>query len=121
MLDKRGSSNSKERIELVNKFIRLFGKDAIGPIVADREFVGKQWLEFLEVPLTEIGLGITSVSAITLKYFFRIRTKKLGLPICLIDLELMGLSITTKSYALMDSYVTCLDANSIAAIQTKIS
>lgn len=47
MLGKRGNSNSKERIELVNKFIRLFGKDVIESIVADREFVGKQWLEFL--------------------------------------------------------------------------
>ena len=47
MLDKRGNSNSGERIELVNKFIRLFGKDVIESIVADREFVGEQWLGFL--------------------------------------------------------------------------
>lgn len=47
MLDKQGNSNSSERIELVNKFIRLFGKDVIESIVADREFVGEQWLEFL--------------------------------------------------------------------------
>ena len=47
MLDKRGNSNSAERIELVNKFIRLFGKDVIASIVADREFVGEQWLGFL--------------------------------------------------------------------------
>lgn len=47
MLDKRGNSNSEERIALVNKFIRLFGKDTIESIVADREFVGQQWLEFL--------------------------------------------------------------------------
>ena len=40
MLDKRGNSNSKERIELVNRFIRLFGKEVIESIVADREFLG---------------------------------------------------------------------------------
>ena len=47
MLNKRGNSNSEERIELVNKYIRLFGKKNIESIVADREFVGQQWLEFL--------------------------------------------------------------------------
>lgn len=47
MLDKRGNSNSNERIDLVNRFIKLFGKDVIESIVADREFVGEQWLEFL--------------------------------------------------------------------------
>ena len=41
MLDKRGNSNSKERIDLVNRFIRLFGKEVIKCIVADREFVGQ--------------------------------------------------------------------------------
>ena len=45
MLDKRGNSNSQERIDLVNRFIRL--KDLIKSIVADREFVGDHWLDFL--------------------------------------------------------------------------
>ena len=47
MLNKRGNSNSQERINLVNRFIRLFGKDVIKSIVADREFVGDSWLDFL--------------------------------------------------------------------------
>ena len=29
MLNKRGNSNSQERIDLVNRFIKLFGKDII--------------------------------------------------------------------------------------------
>lgn len=47
MLPKRGNSNSQERIALVNRFIKLFGKEVIESIVADREFVGGQWLEYL--------------------------------------------------------------------------
>jgi hypothetical protein len=47
MLYKRGNSNSKERIDLINRFIRLFGKEVIQSVVADREFVGKDWLAFL--------------------------------------------------------------------------
>ncbi len=47
MLDKKGNSNSKERIELVNRYIKLFGKDTIECLVADREFIGEQWLKYL--------------------------------------------------------------------------
>ncbi|MBJ7883023.1 IS4 family transposase [Gelidibacter salicanalis] len=47
MLDKRGNSNSRERIDLINRFIRLFGKEVIESVVADREFVGEKWLGFL--------------------------------------------------------------------------
>jgi hypothetical protein len=47
MLDKRGNSNSKERIDLINRFISLFGKQVIQSVFADREFVGKDWLAFL--------------------------------------------------------------------------
>jgi len=47
MLPKRGNSNSLERIALIKRYIRLFGQDTIDCIVADREFVGKKWIEFL--------------------------------------------------------------------------
>ena len=47
MLPKRGNSNSDERIDLINRYINLFGKNAIDCIVADREFVGKKWLKYL--------------------------------------------------------------------------
>jgi hypothetical protein len=49
MLHKRGNANSKERIDLVNRFIKLFGKDPIKCLVADREFVGQDWLAFLNL------------------------------------------------------------------------
>lgn len=47
LLDKKGNSNCEERIELINRFIRLFGKDCIDCIMADREFVGEEWIAFL--------------------------------------------------------------------------
>jgi len=59
MLDKRGNSNTSERIALVQDFIDCFGKDCIDSLVADREFVGEQWLNFLNT--NEI------------RYFIRIR------------------------------------------------
>ena len=47
MLDKRGNSNTQERIALMERFIRLFGKECIDSLVADREFVGEKWIRFL--------------------------------------------------------------------------
>lgn len=47
MLNKRGNSDTKERIDLINKYIEWFGKESIDCLLADREFVGGIWLEFL--------------------------------------------------------------------------
>lgn len=47
MMDKRGNSNTEERIELIQRFISLAGKDSIAHLMADREFVGSEWLAFL--------------------------------------------------------------------------
>jgi hypothetical protein len=38
MLDKRGSSNTPERIALMKRYTRLFGDDTIDCLLADREF-----------------------------------------------------------------------------------
>ena len=46
-LDKKGNSNTSERIELVKDFIGCFGTDCIDCLLADREFVGERWLSFL--------------------------------------------------------------------------
>lgn len=47
MLDKRGNSHTAERIALMKDFIDWFGKDCIDSLLADREFVGKDWIGFL--------------------------------------------------------------------------
>jgi hypothetical protein len=44
MLDKKGNSNTKERLELINRYIRLFGTNSIESIGADREFIGDEWV-----------------------------------------------------------------------------
>lgn len=49
LLDKRGNSNTSERILLVDRYIRLFGKNTIKNLVADREFVGEHWLDYLNM------------------------------------------------------------------------
>jgi len=47
LLPKGGNSNTQERIKIVNRYIKLFGKQAIHYLVADREFVGEHWIKYL--------------------------------------------------------------------------
>lgn len=47
MLPKFGNSNTGERIELVERFIRLFGSASLDCLTADREFVGEKWTQYL--------------------------------------------------------------------------
>jgi hypothetical protein len=48
MLDNNGgNSNSGQRQDLLDKFIRIFGVDKIGSLLADREFIGDVWFKYL--------------------------------------------------------------------------
>jgi hypothetical protein len=59
MLPKRGNSNQKEREELVGRYISLFGAGSIEGILADREFIGDNW--------------IGSLVALRIHFYFRIK------------------------------------------------
>lgn len=59
LLDKRGNSNSDERMTLFNQFLERFGDRDIACLTADREFVGKDWLGYLlKDPLTPFRIRI---------------------------------------------------------------
>lgn len=45
---KSGNSNQEDRIELMKKFIKTFGKKCIELILGDREFIGVKWLKYLQ-------------------------------------------------------------------------
>ena len=46
--DKRGMSNSCERIGLLKHFLVAFGRERIDCLTADREFIGTEWIKFLK-------------------------------------------------------------------------
>lgn len=48
LLNKKGNSNSRERIALLKRFIKQFGKDKIIAVLADREFIGAMWFKWLK-------------------------------------------------------------------------
>lgn len=47
LLPKFGNSDTNERIDLINRFIVRFGKEIIAGILADREFIGDDWIGWL--------------------------------------------------------------------------
>lgn len=47
-LDKRGNSNSLERIALLKHFLCEFDRERIQCLTADREFIGTDWVKFLK-------------------------------------------------------------------------
>lgn len=55
VLDRAGNSGSHERIRLIERYVSAFGKDSIGMLLADREFTGEDWLNYLtlnDIPFT---------------------------------------------------------------------
>lgn len=64
-LPKKGNSNTRERIALMNRFIQLFGKRSIGCLLADREFVGRNWLSYLQTEYIPYCLRVKTTHKIT--------------------------------------------------------
>ena len=56
-LNKRGNSNTRERIALMKRFIHRFGQHRIKGLLADREFIGDAWIGWLieqRIPFTSV-------------------------------------------------------------------
>ncbi|MDB2384573.1 IS4 family transposase, partial [Endozoicomonas sp.] len=47
LLDKKGNSNTTERIDLMKTFQKIFPEQPVKRLLADREFKGKEWLKYL--------------------------------------------------------------------------
>jgi hypothetical protein len=47
LLDKKGNSNTQERKGLIRQILAIVPKERIKIILADREFVGEEWFEYL--------------------------------------------------------------------------
>jgi hypothetical protein len=60
LLPKKGSSCTEERIALMRRFLRIVGSERIRVVVADREFIGHQWLDFLAAQHLPFAIRIRS-------------------------------------------------------------
>jgi hypothetical protein len=55
VLDRAGNSGAPERIDLMERYIAAFGQESIAMLLADREFNGGEWLNYLagkDIPFT---------------------------------------------------------------------
>ena len=48
LLPKQGNSNTEERIDIIDRFLKVFGVKKIQCLTADREFVGQRWFKYLK-------------------------------------------------------------------------
>jgi len=71
-MDKKGNSNTNDRIKLIERFIEIagkFGKTISGSILlADREFIGQNWFEFL------LAKDLSFVIRLREKMYFELQT-----------------------------------------------
>ena len=67
-LAKKGNSNTDERITLIERFIKQFGKERIAYLTADREFRGKKWLQYLVHQKINIRLRIPNNTRVSNKH-----------------------------------------------------
>jgi hypothetical protein len=65
LLNKQGNSCTSERIALVKRFIREFGKGRLLKFLADREFVGEQWFKWLQSERIDFAIRIKKNTRVT--------------------------------------------------------
>lgn len=65
LLNKKGNSNTRERIALMKRFISQFGKKRIIKLLADREFVGKKWFQWLKSEGINFAIRIKKNTKVT--------------------------------------------------------
>jgi hypothetical protein len=65
VLEKKGCSDTQERIALIEKYVRLFGTDSLDFVTADREFIGTDWFSYLRRKQIPFRLRITENLKVT--------------------------------------------------------
>ncbi len=66
MLEKKGNSNSDERMDLLDRFREVFPDAEIAYICGDREFIGQQWLTYLMIdPIIPFRIRIRETDQIS--------------------------------------------------------
>lgn len=109
-LDKKGSSNTQERKDMLIEFINILGIDKIGVLLADREFIGKDWFKWLndmKIPFMirikdNLLLEKTNGQKSNARNFFRCYIpKELNKELFDIDLKIIGTKISKDDYLIV--------------------
>lgn len=115
ILEKKGCSDTTERINLVKEFGRVFGYRAIAYLCADREFIGKDWFAWLRSQEVDFRIRVrenTQVrnghgQLVSIRRLFR--SQRIGQPLMLeraraiwgLPLFVSGLRLTSGEYVIV--------------------
>lgn len=118
VLEKKGCSDTAERIALLESYQRLFGKDSLEFVTADREFIGTSWFGYLckeKIPLRiriRENLLVTTANGrqrVAAKNLFRTQKAEIGVllsgrrKVLGEELFLMGMRKATGDYVIVAS------------------
>lgn len=131
---KKGNSNTKERIDLMNRFIRLFGTDRIVGVAADREFIGNDWFSWLHTMNIRVFIRVkenqyvTNSSGIPTQLSDLFRDLKIGQSRILngkrkmekTDVYVTGLRLTDGELLIVITFHECGNALEIYSIRWEI-
>lgn len=79
LLHKKGNSNTREQIGLMKRFIKQFDSQNIIRVLADREFIGSDWLTWLQSRDIDFGIRIKKDAKIPNAQDELVRAEKLFL------------------------------------------
>ena len=65
VIDRPGNSETQMRIELIEKYVELFSRQSIAYVTADREFIGVEWLGYLQEESIDFRIRIKKNTVIT--------------------------------------------------------
>lgn len=65
VLEKKGCSDTAERIALLNEFADVFGAGAIRYLCADREFIGQEWFSYLRSRQIDFRIRVRANTQLT--------------------------------------------------------
>lgn len=66
VIDHQGNSNTGQRIELMRRYSSLFGAASIELLLADREFIGADWVKFLMENKVPFGIRVKQGQCVAL-------------------------------------------------------
>jgi hypothetical protein len=118
VLEKKGCSDTEERRELLEKYLKLFGKDSLSFVTADREFIGRDWFRYLrreKIPFRiriKENLKVTNARGnkmVSAKNLFRTQKAGVGVLLCgrrhvlREEVSLMGMRTPEGEYVIVAS------------------
>ncbi len=89
ILEKKGCSDTPERMALIKEFGRIFGYQAISYLCADREFIGKDWFAWLRSVDVDFRIRVRENTLVTngrgeVVHVWRLfRSQRIGEPLVL--------------------------------------